>query len=73
MPNVNAKVAAAKVTASHTTGWNEALDKALANASKLGQKGVFNVDVEFWAEIKVTNPGTIQQYGVTLKPKGGGG
>lgn len=72
MAKVNAKVTAAKVTASHSEGWDEALDKALANASKLGQKGVFNVDVEFWAEIKVTNPGTIQQYCVTLTPKGSG-
>jgi hypothetical protein len=72
MPRVNAKVAVAKVTASHSAGWDEALDKALAGASKLGQKGVFNVDVEFWAEIKVTNPGTIQAYCVSLTPRGGG-
>lgn len=70
MPNVNAKVAVAKVTASHSAGFDAALDKALLNASKLGQRGVFNVNVEFWAEIKVTNPGQIQQYGVTLTPRG---
>jgi hypothetical protein len=61
---LNAKVAAAKVATSHS-----ALDKALLAASKLGT-GVFDVNVEFWAEIKVTNPGQIQQYGVTLTPKG---
>jgi hypothetical protein len=70
MPNVNSKVAAGKVMASHSHGFDAALDKALLNASRLGQKGVFNVTVEFWAEIKVTNPGQIQQYGVTLIPRG---
>ena len=45
-------------------------NKALENASKLGRKGVFTVDIEFWAEIRVTNPGQIQQYGVTLTPRG---
>lgn len=69
MPNVNAKVPVPKVTASHSAGFDAALDKALANASKLG-KGTFNVTVEFWAEIKVVNPGTIQQYCVTLSPRG---
>jgi hypothetical protein len=69
MPNVNVKVAAPKVVASHSEGFDAALDKALLAASKLG-KGVFNVNVDFWAEIKVTNPGQIQQYGVTLTPKG---
>jgi hypothetical protein len=70
MPNVNSKVAASKVVASHSAGFDAALDKALLNASKLGRKGVFNVDIEFWAEIRVTNPGQIQQYGVTLTPRG---
>jgi hypothetical protein len=48
MPNVNAKVAAPKVVASHSAGFDAALDKALLAASKLGRKGVFNVNVEFW-------------------------
>lgn len=69
MPNVNAKVAVPKVTASHAAGFDAALDKALAGASRLGKKGTFNVNVEFWAEIKVVNPGTIQQYCVTLSPR----
>ena len=70
MPNVNAKVPVPKVVASHSAGFDAALDKALLAASKLGKKGVFNVNVEFWAEIKVTNPGQIQQYCVTLTPRG---
>jgi hypothetical protein len=68
--NLNVKVAAAKVDASHSTGFDAALDKALAAAAgKLGT-GVYDVNVEFWATIKVTNPGQIQQYGVTLTPRG---
>ena len=69
MPNVNSKVAAPKVVASHSAGFDAALDKALLNASKLGRKGVFEVSVEFFAEINVTNPGQIQQYGVTLSQR----
>ena len=69
MPNVSAKVPVAKVAPSHSAGFDAALDKALLAASKLGKKGVFNVNVEFWAEIKVTNPGQIQQYCVTLTPR----
>jgi hypothetical protein len=69
MDRLNSKVAATKVVASHSAGFDAALDKALLNASKLGKRGVFNVNVEFWAEIRVTNPGQIQQYGVTLTPK----
>jgi hypothetical protein len=66
---VNSRVPAAKVVASHSAGFDAALDKALLNASRLGQKGVFNVNVEFWAVIRVRNPGTIQEYGVTLTPR----
>jgi hypothetical protein len=69
MDRLNSKVAATKVVASHSAGFDAALDKALLNASTLGKRGVFNVNVEFWAEIRVTNPGQIQQYGVTLTPK----
>jgi hypothetical protein len=67
---LNVKVAAAKVEASHMDGFGAALDKALAAAAGRLGTGTFDVDVEFWATIKVTNPGIIQQYGVTLKPKG---
>ena len=72
MPNVKVSVSAkrAPVPTSHSAGFDAALDKALAGASKLG-KGTFKVNVQFWAEIEVTNPGTIQQYGVTLSPQGG--
>jgi hypothetical protein len=71
MPNVNARVAAQRVATSHSAGFDAALDKALAGASRLG-KGKFRVNVEFWADIEVTNPGTIQQYGVTISPRPGG-
>jgi hypothetical protein len=69
---LNVKVAAARVPVpiSHSAGFDAALDKALAAAAgKLGT-GTYAVNVEFWAEIAVTNPGQIQQYGVTLTPRG---
>jgi hypothetical protein len=67
---VNVKVAAAKVNASHMDGFSAALDKALDAAAKRIGTGTYDVNVEFWATIKVTNPGQIQHYGVTLTPKG---
>ncbi|MDP9304004.1 MAG: hypothetical protein M3O92_05800 [Actinomycetota bacterium] len=70
MPNVSGRVDVKKVTASHAQGWDQALDRALASASRLGQKGTFDVNVEFSATIRVTNPGQIQRYIVTLSPKG---
>ena len=39
---------------------------ALANASRLGKRGTFDVNVEFRATIRVTNPGSIQNYMVIL-------
>jgi hypothetical protein len=71
MPDVHAKVPAPH--ASHSEGFDKALDAALDRASELGKKGVFEVDVQFFAEINVTNPGQIQQYGVTLSQRPGGG
>jgi len=68
MPDVHAKVPAPH--ASHSAGFDAALDEALRNASILGKPGDYTVTVEFWAEIHVTNPGQIQQYGVTLSPSG---
>jgi len=68
MPDVHAKVPAPH--ASHSAGFDAALDKALDNASILGKPGPYTVAVAFWAEIEVTNPGQIQQYGVTLSPSG---
>ncbi len=70
MPDVHAKVPAPR--ASHSTGFDAALEVALHRASELDKKGVFDVNVEFWAEINVTNPGQIQQYGVTLTERPGG-
>jgi hypothetical protein len=67
MPDVHAKVPAPR--AAHSTGFDAALEVALHRASELGKTGVFEVDVQFWAEINVTNPGQIQQYGVTLSPR----
>jgi hypothetical protein len=71
MPNVHAKVPAASV-GSHSAGFSAALDAALLKASELrAGGGVFDaaVNVELWAEIKVTNPGQIQQYCVTLSER----
>jgi hypothetical protein len=72
MATVNGKVAAARVPTSHSAGFDAALDRALANAGRLG-KGEFEVDVHFWAVVEVTNPGQIQQYCATLTTRGGGG
>jgi flavin-binding protein dodecin len=70
MPTVIGKAAAGKFK-THGAGWEAALDNALSKASRLKkQADVFEVDVEFRAEIKVVNPGTIQQYIVVLKTGG---
>jgi hypothetical protein len=66
MPKATGKVDVKRVTASHSDGWDQALERALAGASRLGRKGTFDVKVEFSATIRVTNPGTIQRYIVTL-------
>jgi flavin-binding protein dodecin len=70
MATVIGKVPAAKFK-THYAGWDAALDNALSKASKLKDKtDVFEVGVEFRAEIKVVNPGTIQQYVVVLSTGG---
>jgi hypothetical protein len=67
MPKSVGRVDVKKVTASHAQGWDQALDRALAGASRLrGRGGTFDVKVEFSATIRVTNPGQIQRYIVTL-------
>ncbi len=66
MPKATGRVDAKRVTASHHEGWDQALERALANASRLGKRGTFDVKVEFSATIRVTNPGAIQRYMVTL-------
>ncbi len=70
--SLSVRVPASKAATDHAAGFNAALDKALAGASRRFGTGTFTVDVEFWAVIEVTNPGTIQQYGATLTPRGGG-
>lgn len=71
--SLTAKVAASRAATDHAAGWNAALDKALLNARPKFDLGQHKVNVEFWAEIVVTNPGTIQNYCVTLTPRGGDG
>lgn len=69
MPKVlKVKVSAGRtgVPASHSSGWDAALDKALAQASKKLGTGSYRVNVEYWADVEVTNPGQILGYGVTL-------
>jgi hypothetical protein len=69
--SLTAKVAASRTAATdHASGWNAALDKALLNASTRFDKGIHQVNVEFWAEMEVTNPGTIHNYCVSLTPRG---
>jgi hypothetical protein len=68
--SLTAKVAASQVATDHAAGWNAALDQALRNASEAFDEGEHEVNVEFWAEIRVVNPGTIQNYCVTLTPHG---
>jgi hypothetical protein len=66
MPKTTGKVDVKRVTASHHEGWDQALERALQNASRLKKRGTFDVKVEFGATIRVTNPGQIQIYTVTL-------
>lgn len=65
--SINARVAAPKsAPTAHSEGWNAALDKALAAASKNLGTGRYRINVEFWADAEVTNPGQIFAYGVTV-------
>jgi hypothetical protein len=65
MPNVHASVPAVHGK-THHEHWGAALDEALLNASGLGRKGTFAVQVKFSATVEVTNPGRILAYGATL-------
>ena len=65
---LTAKIPASRVATDHVAGWNTALEEALLNASEVFEAGEHEVTVEFWAEIVVTNPGTIQNYCVSLTP-----
>lgn len=65
-----AKVPAEEIGPNHWAGWNAALDEALRNASDVFELGDHRVTVQFWAEMEVTNPGTIHNYGVSIIPGG---
>ena len=65
--STTARIKATKAHADqHHLGFNAALDKALAKLSKDVGTGTYDVRVEFSAEVKVTNPGSIGFYQVTL-------
>jgi hypothetical protein len=66
--SMKVKVSAARtgVPPAHSGGWDAALDKALAQASKGLGTGKYRINVEYWADVEVTNPGQIFSYGVTL-------
>jgi hypothetical protein len=66
--SVKVKVAVprAGVPVAHSHGWDTALEKALAQASRSLGTGKYRINVEFWADAEVTNPGQIFAYGVTL-------
>jgi hypothetical protein len=52
---------------SHWDGWNAALDDALGKTGwKAGDHDA--VQVEFYANVKVVNPGSIVEYAVKLIP-----
>ena len=50
----------------HHEGFNEALELALSQLSKDVGTGDYTVKVEFEAQVKVKNPGSIGFYTVTL-------
>ena len=56
----------AKDNQPHHEGFDEALEKALAQLSKDVGIGDYTVTVEFEAEVKVSNPGVIGFYTVKL-------
>jgi hypothetical protein len=66
MAKIKRGIDAKKVVGSHHEGWDQALDKALASASRI-RRGTYDVNVTFSATIRVTNPGQIQKYTVTLE------
>jgi hypothetical protein len=53
----------------HTSHWQEALDKALAEtAANLGP-GQYDVEIRWRAHLDVSNPGQILSYEVVLQRK----
>jgi hypothetical protein len=67
---VSATVKAGATIKSHWDGWNAALDEALR---KTGWKSgdYKQVQVEFYANVNVVNPGSIVEYTVKLIPPKG--
>lgn len=66
---VTGKAKAGASVNSHWDGWNAALDDALG---KTGWKSGAHdgVQVEFYANVEVVNPGSIVEYAVKLIPPG---
>jgi hypothetical protein len=54
----------------HHQGFNEAMEDALDQLSKEVGTGEYPVEVRFHADVRVSNPGTIGFYSVTLERKG---
>jgi hypothetical protein len=66
--STSATVAASRIGTpiAHSHGWDAALDKALGQAAKDLGTGDYRIDVQFWGNAHVTNPGQILSYGVTI-------
>ena len=70
--SIMARVAAPKEgPTAHSRGWDAALDKALEQASRRLGTGNYRINVEFWGDAEVTNPGQILAYGVTITRQDG--
>lgn len=50
----------------HHEGFDEALEKALSQLSEEVGTGSYSVQVQFEAEVEVSNPGKITGYTITL-------
>jgi hypothetical protein len=53
-------------TKKHAEAFDEALEAALAEASKTLGPGTHQVQVRFEAELEVTNPGLVGEYRIVL-------
>jgi len=73
--SISARVAAPKdgVPTAHSRSWDAALDKALAQASRRLGTGTYRINVEFWGDAEVTNPGQIWPTAVTITRQDGKG
>jgi hypothetical protein len=59
-----------RVLFSHSAGWNAALDDALSKTHWRPVGEHDDVRVEFFAKVRVTNPGSIVEYAARLIPPG---